>query len=337
MFALPKYGAHEVWAGWGEVGKHGVDFFFVLSGFIIYFAHRNDIDQPQALSYYLWKRFIRIYPIYWFYLTLFLLLVLLGLGTAEVSSRPIDLVSAYSLVRLSPEKPPLWVAWTLFHEVLFYAMMALLIVNRRAGLAAMGLWLCLIVAMHESRGPVGPSFFSVVDDAINLEFFMGIAVALVYERMSSKAALASIAAGVLVLLGIAAYDVSVSFSGAAMTTLFYGTGSALILAGLIVGERKGILRASSIAKALGDATFTIYLAHSMLLSIGLRFTARLAASHAVAAAVLPLVLACGAVAICYGLYRLFEDPLLRALSARVSRRRPVGRGMPGLIVPPPIR
>lgn len=338
MFALPKYGAHEVWAGWGEVGKHGVDFFFVLSGFIIYFAHRNDLGRPQALSYYLWKRFIRIYPIYWFYLTLFLLLVLLGFGTAEVSSRPIDLVSAYSLIRLSPEKPPLWVAWTLFHEVLFYAVMAILIVHRRAGLFVMVLWLCLIAVMHESRGPVQPSFASVVYDAINLEFFMGIAVALLYERINSKAAVACIAAGVLVLLGVTAYDASASFAdAAATTTLFYGLGSALVLVGLIVGERNGFLRASRIAKALGDATFTIYLAHSMLLSIGLRFLARVAAGHPFAGEILPLVLTCGAVAICYVLYRFIERPLLRSLSGMVSGGRAVRVTASGFVAPPPAR
>ncbi len=44
-------------------GHSGVPFFFVLSGFIIYFIHKNDIGVPNRASTYLKKRVIRIYPI----------------------------------------------------------------------------------------------------------------------------------------------------------------------------------------------------------------------------------------------------------------------------------
>ncbi|MCR2346177.1 hypothetical protein NSP34_25335, partial [Salmonella enterica] len=37
-------------------GNLGVDFFFVLSGFIIVFAHYKDINQPKRAPEYLLKR-----------------------------------------------------------------------------------------------------------------------------------------------------------------------------------------------------------------------------------------------------------------------------------------
>jgi len=46
-----------------DFGDAGVQFFFVLSGFIIYHIHRNDIGR---VGDYLIKRVIRIYPIYIF-------------------------------------------------------------------------------------------------------------------------------------------------------------------------------------------------------------------------------------------------------------------------------
>jgi len=48
-----------------QFGHAGVDFFFVLSGFIIFFVHGKDIGKPSRLPHYVWRRFIRIYPVYW--------------------------------------------------------------------------------------------------------------------------------------------------------------------------------------------------------------------------------------------------------------------------------
>jgi peptidoglycan/LPS O-acetylase OafA/YrhL len=45
-------------------GESGVDFFFVLSGFIIFYVHGDDLGRPDRLGRYLWRRFSRIYPIY---------------------------------------------------------------------------------------------------------------------------------------------------------------------------------------------------------------------------------------------------------------------------------
>jgi peptidoglycan/LPS O-acetylase OafA/YrhL len=47
---------------WGDAG---VEFFFVLSGFIIASAHAGDISRPARLIPYLQRRIIRIYPPYW--------------------------------------------------------------------------------------------------------------------------------------------------------------------------------------------------------------------------------------------------------------------------------
>src|ERR1700761_2793553 len=51
-------------------GHSGVDFFFVLSGFIILYAHWNDLGKPKQIFKYASKRFRRIYPIYWIVLAL---------------------------------------------------------------------------------------------------------------------------------------------------------------------------------------------------------------------------------------------------------------------------
>jgi len=47
-----------------NMGHFGVDFFFVLSGFIIMYVHMDDNCTPTALQRYTFKRLSRIYPAY---------------------------------------------------------------------------------------------------------------------------------------------------------------------------------------------------------------------------------------------------------------------------------
>jgi len=51
-------------------GHAGVEYFFTLSGFIIYYVHRRDIGQLGTLPQFFAKRFIRIVPMYWIVISL---------------------------------------------------------------------------------------------------------------------------------------------------------------------------------------------------------------------------------------------------------------------------
>ena len=68
---------HALLGGTFSFGHTGVDFFFVLSGFIIFYAHHDVFGDRSQLRTYAFKRFIRIFPIYWI-VTLTKLAVLLA-------------------------------------------------------------------------------------------------------------------------------------------------------------------------------------------------------------------------------------------------------------------
>ena len=62
--------------------QSGVDFFFVLSGFIIYHAHRGDLGRSERAGRYAKRRLVRIYPLYLIMTLAALILYLIGWGTA---------------------------------------------------------------------------------------------------------------------------------------------------------------------------------------------------------------------------------------------------------------
>lgn len=79
----PRYGGNAAFQAYTNAGDRGVDFFFVLSGFIILFAHIADIGHPEACGRYAYRRFARLFPIYWLYTAIFVLLLFVVGGEAR--------------------------------------------------------------------------------------------------------------------------------------------------------------------------------------------------------------------------------------------------------------
>ena len=109
-------------------GYIGVDFFFVLSGFIITYVHFKDLELGSNKTVFLKKRFIRIYPFYWIIATVYLALIFLLNGKTNHLDHTMDFQSAhewcfilYSYLLLPVQANFfLPVAWSLAYEVVFY-------------------------------------------------------------------------------------------------------------------------------------------------------------------------------------------------------------------------
>lgn len=141
-FEHPKYWNGKPFGSVFDFGGAGVEFFFVLSGFIILHVHWFDLGRPQRVRRYLWKRFRRIYPIYWFVLLpLIPGYVLVHSWGYGFERDPLVIFSSIVLVPFGGELATLAVAWTLYHEVLFYAAFAVAILNVRVGSFLLLIWL----------------------------------------------------------------------------------------------------------------------------------------------------------------------------------------------------
>ena len=239
LYALPKYGGQTTFAGLTEYGQYGVDLFFVISGFIIANAHWKDIGSPHRLGRYVTRRFTRVYPVYWIFLTGMVLLVFMGIGTDEAPSSLTNLLQSYSLVRLTPEKPPLLVAWTLFHEIFFYSIFALLILSKRVGAALFAAWTVLILASFTLTGPAEPHFWTVITDLIDLEFMFGIAVFLWLKNkdLNPTVITGTLCVGIVVLVIAAMFHDIGSFEPMPQARVLYGLGFAAMLSAIVSMEK----------------------------------------------------------------------------------------------------
>lgn len=161
----------------------GVDFFFVLSGFIIMAAHKKDIGHPSRLVQFLQKRFFRIYPIYWLCTGIFCALIALGLGsTATNPDTAVKWISVVSLVRLDNFLLPISPAWTLIHEVAFYAVFSILIINRKVGIIAFTFWLVPCLLLFNYPTPYARTPFITYFSAYNLDFTIGMGAYLMLQK-----------------------------------------------------------------------------------------------------------------------------------------------------------
>jgi exopolysaccharide production protein ExoZ len=203
IFAQARYGGIDILGEIAGKGWIGVNFFFVLSGFIIPYAHHADVGRPDRAMRYLSRRFTRVYPIYWLFLTLFIAAGAIGIvGGADIDWSAGNLASAYLLVKLvAAAQPPLKVAWTLFYEVYFYAAFLLLILNRRLGTVVLGLLVAGIAIWGPILGRDAPSWYA---HTWNLYFVVGTLGYLVYRRWEGRDGLWLAIAGLGVLIAMGA-------------------------------------------------------------------------------------------------------------------------------------
>lgn len=248
----------------------GVDLFFVISGFIIYYSSTKLFNTPHASKTFIFNRALRVIPLYYIFTSLMVVtLVLFPGGIKEAKFDIGHILSSYLFLPYERYDgriaPILSLGWTLNYEMLFYTLFSLCLFLRGRWIAICAIGSLLLLALAGIFiSPDAPAAFREWTDGIVLEFGMGIGIALAYERWgklsggSLPAALAILVAGFLML-----YFLNLPEKPLAIPRFL----SAGVPALMIVGAAVLLMPAASERQlpgwlvALGDSSYSLYLSH----------------------------------------------------------------------------
>jgi peptidoglycan/LPS O-acetylase OafA/YrhL len=334
----------EAYTGFFSAGYLWVDFFFILSGFVLYYVHGAEFrDSVRASTYrtFMIKRVARVYPLNCCMLLLFLVAEFVKLwwsGPMQFAAftdrnTPLAFVTNFLMIQSWPFGTGAdWnvAAWSVSAEMIAYLLMpfmflafaAMRIRLVLAAIAAGLVGLALLMAAYPDKG------LFLVDDLpwvrCLCSIVMGIGLATIYETradarivkaLSSDACIALITAAVILSMHLRVNDLVV-------VALFLP-----LILGLAFnqGYAKSILCLKPI-HWLGLVSFSIYLSHGFLLRIAVQVGNRIMGpSSSLLSLALFLGVTLAAILVCSALlYRYVEQPARRFGNRMLSRSKDGG-------------
>jgi exopolysaccharide production protein ExoZ len=302
-------------------GTAGVTFFFVLSGFIISYAHAEDFDRPKRIPAYLLKRARRIFPSYWIvFLTVCVLMLLVPSLRDSVPKDPAIFIK--SLLLLPQDKavvggtgaPVLIVAWSLQYEVFFYITFAVGLVSRRLLYIAILVYLVCLVTHIGSTSSVLFVRFAVSHFVLMFLFGM-LACSAFRKKLSFRGPKVIASAAGVAFLAVAVSNSIFDLPSEPSDLAFAAISAVLIWALANWEARDGALKIARLqsVSSLGDSSYALYLIHFPLISVLAKSLILLLPQDTLGSAVafLGTVIICVATAIVF--HRFIEGPMLRRL------------------------
>ena len=310
-------------AGWPTqpalFGHSGVDVFFVLSGFLM--AHTTATKPVAAASFFL-NRLIRVVPLYWLCTLAVSIIGLVRptfLATTKISASTV----AKSLLFVPFAKPNglvepvLFLGWTLNYEMLFYVLFALAILSsggRRVAVAT-----CVIIGLVATGALFSPvsvpaRFYT---NPIMLEFVLGMMLA---GLLGQGRALARGTAWAVVIGGLAVLIGRFWVFPLGERAWWSGIPAALVLAGLVSLERRGVVLRARAAQLLGASSYAFYLIHPFIAQAAIMTVLTLAGTRPslLNASIILIYVLTAAMAV--ALHLLVERPITAGLRRKVRHQ-----------------
>jgi exopolysaccharide production protein ExoZ len=312
-----------------DYGAYGVDIFFVVSGFVMYYTTFATGIRPSAFFV---KRLIRIFPLYFVLSTLMFALV--ALSPASFNKESPDLLAYFESIlfiphwnpRLHDLEPIIGPGWTLNYEMFFYLLFAAsLFLRKRFGALILLPVIGALVVLGRLY-PIENPLFITYTSPLMLEFCLGIVVAAVFINPTQASLRWPIM--LMVLLGASTaylYAFHAASSGSEeLRPLFVGLPCALLVLALVLTERCGRLPTFAFLALVGDASYSLYLVHTFVLGFAQHFWQRFVGINTVPAhALFITIVLVASVVTALLVYRLLELKVGRGLTAALRLRQTI--------------
>lgn len=248
--AIAVVGAHTFWGFGGE----GVDLFFVISGFIMFYIIESR-PEKSAKSFFL-DRFFRIAPMYYLATLTFVLL-----GFVQISNFH-QIIQVITFLKYYETAPLLSIGWTLEYEFVFYSLCAVAILIFKD--FRLRLWFVIAVLLF---AVILIDFYAFSDKKYGhfAEFLFGIFIYLLYKKKfipSDNLLLGLI--GFFTSIGIFFLSNMLYYDGFTyLRFIGFGIPSALLLTSLLCMRRR--IGNYYSFEYLGNASYSIYITHTITL------------------------------------------------------------------------
>ncbi|MFC0471077.1 acyltransferase family protein [Halalkalibacter kiskunsagensis] len=237
----------------------GVDFFFVLSGFLIYYIYSRDFGIEGKAKEFIIKRLVRIYPLVWFFTLLSLPVYFLFDSFGNGHETQFTVILKSLLLLPQDQDPVLGATWSLVHVVLFYLIFTLYMNKKKTMKWIIITWtICILINNFYTTTSLNSQnyFINFLLSMFNLEFLIGCICAYLILKYNIQLKYSVL----LIILGILGF--LISWMNQYLTlgidnVLFYGVSSALLIIGTSSIDRNYNSNIPKMFNVLGNASYSI--------------------------------------------------------------------------------
>ena len=307
-------------------GYAAVDFFFVLSGFMITYTSIKNAGRPDKSLIFIRRRLIKIFPIYWIVITIFATgqFFLRSYYNTPYEFNFWNIISTYFLfpghIMING------VSWTLTHELYFYLLFLFFFFIPKKEWVFLGFFIySILIISFTATGLYSHElqWMKLMFSPINIEIYLGMLAATIMSKVKIKLGV------VLIVIGSVLFIISAFLSNLGFylfnnefdRLILFGLPATLIILGIASYEMIYSVKANKTLLLLGEASYSLYLIHLPFVAAFVKLYPKLNIQNDLIYHVLWVFLVLIICFISVKLYQIVELPLLKKLNNPLGKRR----------------